>query len=95
MPIEKRDIEKALTSKLGCEKDKTHHNNFYLSYEGKIIKIFRTSHSKTKYKTVDDSGIGNMLRDLDGVTVRYFKDFVDCSNSKEELIERILDSIPS
>ena len=95
MPIEKRELERALTSKLGCEKDQSHHNNFHLYHEGKLIKVFRTSHSKRKYKTIDDSGIGNMLRGLDGVPVGFFKSFVDCSKSRDELMGRILDSIPT
>lgn len=95
MALEKIKVEKALTSKLGCKIDKSHHNHFHLYYEGKIIRTFRTSHSKGKYKTIDDSGIGRMLRGLDGVPVRFFKDFVKCTNSKEALIGRILDSIPA
>ena len=80
-------------SKLGCEKDKSHHNLFHLYYQGKLIRTFRTSHSKTKYKAIDDSGIGRMMRGLK-VSVRYFKDFEKCRNSKEDLLNMILDSIP-
>ena len=92
MPVEKRALEGALAGKLGCERRETHHHCFDFIHEGKSIKTFRTPHSKAKYKTIDDSGIRYMINDLDGVTVHFFKKFVKCSKSKEDLIEKIMSS---
>lgn len=91
MPVEKKDLEQALTSKLGCKKDPRHHIYFLLFHEDKMIARFKTSHSKKTYKTIDDSGLANMIKGLPGVDLGFFKGFVRCTHSGEDLKEKILD----
>ena len=95
MPEKKANVEYQLEKKLGCEKHNSNHIFFKFYYDGKIIWTFKVSHSKGKYKEIDDSGLSAMVRGLNGVTTSFFKQFLACDVTKAEMVARITDSIPS
>lgn len=86
MSLSKKDLEHGLTTKLRCTKSESHHHLFHLTIGGRKVAQFRTSHSKGKMKELDDSGIGNMLRPFPNLSVRFFKDFINCDHTREEVL---------
>jgi hypothetical protein len=81
MPKGRKDIEQGLLSK-GFEKTESDHHRFiYWSLEGKkSTAATKTSHSG---KDIVDSILSQMAKQC-GLTMKLFRDLVDCPLSRED-----------
>ncbi len=83
MFLKKRDVERALTQKLGCEVDERgrKHKFFLFSLDGQIVARTHTSHG-------GDEDLGENLLKAMGeqlrVTKRFFIEMVNCTKSRAE-----------
>lgn len=83
MPLERADIEGALSSK-GFSKDPSGDHNYFRYYsQGKKTQIYtKTSHG-SKYKNLSDDLVSAMAKQCK-LTTKQFKELVSCTMSGAE-----------
>jgi|RifCSP16_2_1023846.scaffolds.fasta_scaffold16401_3 hypothetical protein len=78
MQREKRKIESSLKSKGFKQDDRDHHYFLYWTLDGKLTTIkTKTSHSSSKYKTINEPLIGIMAKQC-CLERNDFLDLIDC-----------------
>jgi hypothetical protein len=91
MPLERRDVEAALTKK-GFRSSEGDHNFFtYWTVAGQKTSVYtKTSHG-SGHKTLSDDLVSRMARQC-GITARDFKRLVACPLSRTDLEKALLGS---
>jgi hypothetical protein len=75
--VDLKDVERALTNKLGARRDPSgHHIFFYLDHQGCTYTVGKVSHSWRGH--LNDTQISMMARKL-RLQRMEFENFVDCS----------------
>lgn len=81
MQLATRQIKQALTGKLECEIDETHHHYYVYRHNSMIVTKTRMSHGRDK--DVGDFLIGKMAQQMK-VSKAFFIDLVSCTKSHED-----------
>jgi hypothetical protein len=85
MPIERDELESALSRK-GFEKKNTHHTLYFLIAGGKKTSVFtKLSHGST-YREYSDSLVGVVARQM-GLTKSELSKFVECTITREGYVD--------
>lgn len=85
MPLPQKDVRAALIEKFGFEEvKKTNHEGFSLIYGGR--KIATTWFSRAAGRTMSDSLLKAMARELRIDQLAFFKEMVICTKSREEYL---------
>ncbi len=87
MPRSRAAVEKALTNK-GFVCREGDHRFYFFEHEGLITAIFTKISHGSKYKTLDDSLLSMMARQV-RLGNRQFLDLVDCSMTGPDYLEHL------
>lgn len=89
MPLDRRDVEQALETKLQFRCGQGDHREFTLHIAGKMVTKTKTSRG-TKHKTIGDELLGQMARQL-FVPRKFFEDLVKCLKTKTDYLRSLAD----
>lgn len=82
MPLNRFDIETALTQKGFIAEDRDHRFFTYQTNQGRKTSVYTKTSFGTKYKTIDDSTVSQMSKQCK-VTNAEFKQLVGCSLTRD------------
>ena len=92
MPRDRTDILASLTSKgFELKQGKRDHDVLFFKQDGLIQAVFTRVSRGSQYKTIDDSLLGRMSRQLK-ISRRQFDDLVDCPMTAEDYQEVLRDN---
>ena len=79
MPRDRSDILSSLTSKgFELKQGKRDHDVLFFTHDGRVQPVFTKLSRGAQHKTVDDSLLGRMSRQLK-ISRKQFDELVDCS----------------
>lgn len=81
MPLAARQVKQALTGKLECEIDETHHHYYVYRHNGEIVTKTRMSHGRKK--EIGNFLIGQMAQQLQ-VSKSFFTGLVSCTKTHDD-----------
>jgi len=85
MPLDLRDIERALESKLGFRREEgAKHKLFSLYIQGKLVAETKTSRG-SGYKTLGEYLVGEMAKQL-FVPHQFFVEMVRCTRTRADFL---------
>lgn len=87
MPLPAREVDRALTNKLGFERQERRHRVYLLNIGGHTVAQTLISHSA---KEVDDKILSMIARQI-GVNRSQLQDIVSCSLNKEDYLALLED----
>lgn len=86
MPLDRRDIERALENKLGFERTEgAKHRLFSLYVGGRLMVETRTSRG-TGHRVIDDPLVTQMAKQV-LVAHKFFVDLVRCTKSRSDYLQ--------
>jgi len=86
VPLAARQVKQALTGKLECEIDETHHHYYVYRHNGEIVTKTRMSHGREK--EIGNFLIGKMADQLK-VSKSFFTELVTCTKSHEDYCDEL------
>lgn len=87
MPREREDVEAALLKK-GFKYKGGDHRFYFFEHKNQTTAIFTKVSHGSKYKTIDDSLLSKMARQVK-LTNKQFKQLVDCPFKKKDYINHL------
>jgi hypothetical protein len=88
MALSRRNVEQALSGKLGMDLDEDRDHRFYrLVVDGKFAVQTKVS-TGTKYATLGDDLVRAMARQLN-VPMPFFRDIVTCARSRDDYLTHL------
>lgn len=89
MVLRRRNVERALTAKLGMTLDERDHRVYKLHIEGRFIAQTKVSRG-SGYDTLGRELVSAMARDLNG-PARFFRDIAGCTKGPDEYLQHLRD----
>jgi predicted RNA binding protein YcfA (HicA-like mRNA interferase family) len=86
MPLDKREIEKKLTSKFGFVQSNSDHRKFSFYQNERRIAMTVLSHS---HKVISDKLLGQMAKQVGVRRQSFFKEMINCTKSLDDNINEI------
>ena len=84
MPRDRSDILSSLTSKgFELQQGKRDHDVLFLTHEGRVQPVYTKLSRGSKHKTVSDSLLGRMSRQL-RISRKQFDELVDCPMTADD-----------
>lgn len=88
MPLDRADIEAALTKKGFTERPDGDHRYYRLFVDGKYTGILTKTSRGSKYKTLSDGLVAAMAKQL-GLTNKQFRELVECTMSGDAYLATV------
>ena len=89
MALPRRDVERALTQKMGMEMTQRDHRVYKLHYQGSFVAQTKVSRG-SGHVTLGRELVSAMARDLQ-IPSRFFRGLVDCTRGLDDYLQHLRD----